>query len=338
MAKTKTGLTFNVGTEAKPQLVEEAGYISALTSYAGKKYKSLKLESAQVKKLVQLAVKGEELADEVPDELKELFKKVEADVEAAKDAAAEAAAEEDRKLKEEEEKEAAAKSVELELVEYGKSSPVAMSNFSEKFDLGEGMSQCVPKGEVTLQDWVGAFAFGVALESGSQWIIGDSVVALENAGQENVVIQLSAQLNKAYPTVSGYARAARAFPPDSRKPGLPFTTYREIGNAKFSDDPKKDQKAKEKLLDKAVKEKLSTPEVRSHVRMEQGKETTPQPSFKFLDLNLANPTNSEVLTEAPEKVADKHLLIDLGKKSFLVEGKDAEGNPSFEWVEFAKGK
>jgi hypothetical protein len=212
----------------------------------------------------------------------------------------------------------------LALVESVKNG-LELSSFTQKFDIGSGMTQCVPKGEVDMKDWVAAFAFGLTLESGAQWIIGDSVVALENAGHEDVVNQLCSQFKKSYPTVSGYARACRAFPADKRDPALPFTVYREIGNANFGDDSTKKQ---QELLQAAKTEKLSSTEVRNRVRSEQGKDDKPS-GHRFLLLNMGNFSNSEVLRSMPQEVEEHQLLIDLSDKSWF----DPAEN---EWQRFLK--
>jgi hypothetical protein len=213
----------------------------------------------------------------------------------------------------------------LALVESVKNG-LELSSFTQKFDIGAGMTQCVPKGKVEMKDWVAAFAFGLTLESGAQWIIGDSVVALENAGHEDVVNQLCSNFKKSYPTVSGYARACRAFPSDKRDPALPFTVYREIGNANFGDESTKKQN---ELLEAAKNEKLSSTEVRNRVRHEQGKEVDKPSGHRFLLLNVGNFSNSEVLRSMPEEVQEHQLLIDLGDKSWF---DPAEG----EWLKFLK--
>jgi hypothetical protein len=196
--------------------------------------------------------------------------------------------------------------------------------FSKKFDLGAGLTQCVPRGDVTMQDWVGAFGFGLALESGAQWIIGDSVVALENAGHDDVVNQLCSQFKKSYSTVSGYARACRAFPFAKRDAMLPFTVYREIGNADLPEAKKLD------LLAKAKEEKLSSGEVRDRVKAEQGKGQAPI-GHRYLCLNVSNTSNSEVLRHVPENIEPHHLVIDLTQKSWYDPAED-------QWVPFLKEK
>jgi hypothetical protein len=201
-----------------------------------------------------------------------------------------------------------------------------LSSFTQKFDLGAGMTQCVPKGEVSMQDWVKAFAFGLTLESGSQWIIGDSVVALENAGHEDVVNQLCAQFKKSYSTVSGYARACKAFPAKQRDAMLPFTVYREIGNADLT------EKKKAQLVEAAKTEKLSSQEVRGKVREAQGKEEKRKPMpHRFLILNVENWANSEIVTQVPDEVEAHQLIIDLQGKSWF----DAGGN---DWIQFLRGE
>jgi hypothetical protein len=200
-----------------------------------------------------------------------------------------------------------------------------LSSFTQKFDIGSGMTQCVPRGSVEMKDWVAAFAFGLTLESGAQWIIGDSVVALENAGHEDVVNQLCSNFKKSYSTVSGYARACRVFTAEMRDATLPFTVYREIGNANFGDESTKKQK---ELLDAAKTEKLSSTEVRNRVRSEQGKDDKPS-GHRFLLLNVGNFSNSEVLRSMPDEVQEHQLLIDLGDKSWF---DPAEG----EWLKFLK--
>jgi hypothetical protein len=205
---------------------------------------------------------------------------------------------------------------------------VTTNGFSELFDIGPNGTQCVPRGAVTMEDWVKAFSFGVLMESSSQWIVGDSVVALENAGHENVVNQLCAKYKRSYSTVSGYARACRAFPAEVRDGTLPFQVYREIGNASFGDETK--QKRLE-LLDKAKEEKLSSAEVRNVVRGEQGRNVEKPLPHRYLLLNVANYSNSERLTKVPDNLETHHLLIDTGAGKWF----DPACN---EWINFLKGE
>jgi hypothetical protein len=108
---------------------------------------------------------------------------------------------------------------------------------------------------------------------------------------------------------------------------LPFTVYREIGNANFGDE-KTNAKKQSELLEAAKTEKLSSTEVRNRVRSEQGKDDKPM-GHRFLLLNVGNFSNSEVLRSMPEEVQEHQLLIDLGDKSWF---DPAEG----EWLKFLK--
>jgi hypothetical protein len=294
--------------------------------YVKTEWPGINITETHIKKAWQKVVKNEYLEDDAPDEMLEMFEKMSADLDMAEEMAEERLAnpvveaeEVEVELTEDEPVNAS-----LALVESVKDG-LELSSFTQKFDIGAGMTQCVPKGKVEMKDWVAAFAFGLTLESGAQWIIGDSVVALENAGHEDVVNQLCSNFKKSYPTVSGYARACRAFPADKRDATLPFTVYREIGNANFGDESTKKQN---ELLEAAKTEKLSSTEVRNRVRSEQGKDDKPS-GHRFLLLNVGNFSNSEVLRTMPEEVQEHQLLIDLGDKSWF---DPAEG----EWLKFLK--
>jgi hypothetical protein len=109
---------------------------------------------------------------------------------------------------------------------------------------------------------------------------------------------------------------------------LPFTVYREIGNANFGDE-KTNKRKQDELLDAAKTEKLSSTEVRNRVRHEQGREVGNPPNHRFLLLNVGNFGNSEIVRNMPEEVQEHQLLIDLGDKSWF---DPAEGS----WIKFLK--
>jgi hypothetical protein len=307
-------------------IVPLSTYLRHMGEFVKTEWPGINITETHIKKAWAKLQKNEYLGDDAPDEMLEMYEKMSADLDMAEEM------EEERLAMPEEE----AEEVEVEITE---DEPVneslalvesvkdglELSSFTQKFDIGAGMTQCVPKGKVEMKDWVAAFAFGLTLESGAQWIIGDSVVALENAGHEDVVNQLCSNFKKSYPTVSGYARACRAFPADKRDPMLPFTVYREIGNANFGENSAKKQ---QELLEAAKNEKLSSTEVRNRVRHEQGKDDKPS-GHRFLLLNVGNFSNSEVLRNMPEEVQEHQLLIDLGDKSWF---DPAEG----EWMKFGK--
>jgi hypothetical protein len=302
-------------------IVPLSTYLRQMAEYVKTEWPGINITETHIKKAWQKVIKNEYLEDDAPDEMLEMFEKMSADLDMAEEMKEEQVPVVEVELTEDEPIEV---NESLALVESVKDG-LELSSFTQKFDIGAGMTQCVPRGSVEMKDWVAAFAFGLTLESGAQWIIGDSVVALENAGHEDVVNQLCSNFKKSYPTVSGYARACRAFPSDKRDPMLPFTVYREIGNANFGEDSAKKQS---ELLEAAKNEKLSSTEVRNRVRHEQGKDDKPS-GHRFLLLNVGNFSNSEVLRSMPEEVQEHQLLIDLGDKSWF---DPAEG----EWMKFGK--
>jgi hypothetical protein len=305
-------------------IVPLSTYLRHMGEFVKTEWPGINITEAHIKKAWSKLQKNEYLGDDAPDEMLEMYEKMSADLDMAEEMEEERLAMPVVEEVEVELTENEPVNESLALVESVKDG-LELSSFTQKFDIGAGMTQCVPKGKVEMKDWVAAFAFGLTLESGAQWIIGDSVVALENAGHEDVVNQLCSNFKKSYPTVSGYARACRAFPADKRDPALPFTVYREIGNANFGDDSSKKQ---QELLEAAKAEKLSSTEVRNRVRHEQGKDDKPT-GHRFLLLNVGNFSNSEVLRTMPEEVQEHQLLIDLGDKSWF---DPAEG----EWLKFLK--
>jgi hypothetical protein len=309
-------------------IVPLSTYLRQMGEFVKTEWPGINITETHIKKAWQKVIKNEYLEDDAPDEMLEMFEKMSADLDMAEEMAEERLAnpvveEVEVELTEDEPIEEPVNES-LALVQSVKNG-LELSSFTQKFDIGSGMTQCVPKGEVDMKDWVAAFAFGLTLESGAQWIIGDSVVALENAGHEDVVNQLCSQFKKSYPTVSGYARACRVFTAEMRDATLPFTVYREIGNANFGDNSSKKQK---ELLETAKTEKLSSTEVRNRVRSEQGKDEKPA-GHRFLLLNVGNFSNSEVLRNMPEEVQEHQLLIDLSDKSWF----DPAEN---DWLKFLK--
>jgi hypothetical protein len=305
-------------------LVPLSTYLRQMGEFVKTEWPGISITETHIKKAWSKLQKNEYLGDDAPDEMLEMYEKMSADLDMAEELKEEQVPVVEEVEVEITEDEPVNES--LALVESVKNG-LELSSFTQKFDIGAGMTQCVPKGKVEMKDWVAAFAFGLTLESGAQWIIGDSVVALENAGHEDVVNQLCSNFKKSYPTVSGYARACRAFPSDKRDPMLPFTVYREIGNANFGDE-KTNKKKQDELLEAAKTEKLSSTEVRNRVRSEQGKDDKPS-GHRFLLLNVGNFSNSEVLRTMPEEVQEHQLLIDLSDKSWF---DPAEEN----WMKFLK--
>ena len=301
-------------------LVSVTTYLRQMVEFAKTEWRGITINETHIKKAWAKLQKNEYLSDDTPDEMLEMYEKMSADWDMALEL-------------EEERINIANQPVEepvnesLALIDSVKDG-LELSSFTKKFDIGAGMTQCVPRGKVEMKDWVAAFAFGLTLESGAQWIVGDSVVALENAGHDDVINQLCANFKKSYSTVSGYARACRAFPAAKRDAALPFTVYREIGNANFGDE-KTNAKKQQAMLEVAKAEGLSSTEVRNRVRNEQGKDDKSVLPHRYLVLNVGNYGNSEVKRSVPEKLEAHHFLIDRQDMSWF---DAAQGD----WVKFSK--
>lgn len=302
------------------QLINEANYLKQMLTFAQQEWKGITMTETLIRKVWDKVKKSQYLDDNAADEIAEMYEKMVFDYETSAELM-ESKVEEvivnDTNVIE-------PKNESLELVN-SVTEGLDLSSFTQKFDLG-GMTRCVPKGNVEAKDWVKAFAFGLTLESGSQWIIGDAVVALEDAGHENVVNQLCAQFKKSYSTVSNYARTCRVLGYESRDPMLPFTVHLEVATADLSRDKM------QKLLECAKVEKLSSQEVRGKVREAQGKDDKIKPlPHRYLILNVENWSNSEVVSQVPDKIEAHQLLIDLQDKSWF----DAAEN---EWMRFLRGE
>jgi hypothetical protein len=303
-------------------LVSVTTYLRQMVEFAKTEWRGITINETHIKKAWAKLQKNEYLEDDAPDEMLEMYEKMSADWDMAIEMEEEKINVANLPVVEEE-----PENESLALVESVKQG-LELSSFTKKFDIGAGMTQCVPRGKVEMKDWVAAFAFGLTLESGAQWIIGDAVVALDNAGHDDVVNQLCANFKKSYSTVSGYARACRAFPAAKRDAALPFTVYREIGNANFGDD-KTNAKKQEAMLEVAKAEGLSSTEVRNRVRNEQGKDDKSVLPHRYLVLNVGNYGNSEVKRSVPDKLEAHHFLIDRQDMSWF---DAAQG----EWVKFSK--
>jgi len=301
-------------------LVPVATYLRQMAEFVKTEWPGFAITENHIKKAWAKLQKNEYLDDGTPDEMLEMYEKMSADWDMALELEEERINVTNTPVEE-------PVNESLALIESVKDG-LELSSFTKKFDIGAGMTQCVPRGKVEMKDWVAAFAFGLTLESGAQWIVGDSVVALENAGHDDVINQLCANFKKSYSTVSGYARACRAFPAAKRDASLPFTVYREIGNANFG-DAKTNAKKQQAMLEVAKVEQLSSAEVRNRVRNEQGKDDKSVLPHRYLVLNVGNYGNSDVKRSVPEKLEAHHLLIDRQDMSWF---DAAQG----EWVKFAK--
>jgi hypothetical protein len=169
-------------------LVSVTTYLRQMVEFAKTEWRGINITESHIKKAWAKLQKNEYLEDDAPDEMLEMYEKMSADWDMAIEM-------EEEKINVANMPEEEPENESLALVESVKQG-LELSSFTKKFDIGAGMTQCVPRGKVEMKDWVAAFAFGLTLESGAQWIIGDAVVALDNAGHDDVVNQLCANFKK----------------------------------------------------------------------------------------------------------------------------------------------
>lgn len=249
----------------------------------------------------------DEMTGDNPEEFVKLFGIVKEDYSAAvqkveedKAKAAQEEAEKEAKAKEAKEKEEA-------LFLAIKDKDPNLGDLTNKFDTGN-MDRFIAKGDVSDEDLLGALKAGLKMGEFSGWMIGDLVLELEKRGQLNVVKRLSEEAGSAYSNVYNNAKTARAFPPDKRTRGVSFTIYREVGNAKFTDEQKK--KAVPALVNEIAEGKHTTQSVREAVKKVQGKtppeEVLPEDNEKFqflvIDTNAETEHMIQVTTGFPTEL------------------------------------
>lgn len=296
------------------QFVKRADYAKRTAENFALKHKAEVKKDHVTQCLDFLDTGGRELEGENPEELTKLFDVVKEDyidavkkIEDDKAKAEEEKAAQERAAKEKQEKEDA---LFLEV----KDEKADFATLAKTFDTGN-MDRFVPKGKVTDQQLLAALNTGLGMSEFTNWMIGDLVVALEDRGQLNVVSRLAESRGVAYSKMYNDAKTARAIPPDDRKPGISFTIYREVANAKIPADKQAD---KTKLLAAVGEGKHTTQTVREAVREIQGKaapadllpEEDPKKVFLILDPNTADLTKAIVKTTGfPKELFDEGSII-----------------------------
>lgn len=334
MANTqKQPMIFTVQQGRQEVELNETEYKKHMAAMIPKKFKAIsKCTTKQVADLLKIARGEDEMDPESPEEWVDALTLITADYDAAiaklKEAELEAA-DAAKRADAEANKQVDAEKRIIEIACNTKLSD-AMTNVFEKFDMGEGMNQCVPKSgtTVTPEDMATALAFAMNQENYSQWAQGDMVKLLEDEGYENVVVNLSEIFSKGYSTLSGYARVSRAFPPDLRDKALPFTVYRDIGNSRFDEDPDANRKAQQDLLKEAQQKQLNTSEVKQLVKEKTGRDT-PASKPRYMEVAGTSITDIMFHESCPAYTPDA-IIIDMMKRKYL----DKSGEGEF-WAEFA---
>lgn len=193
-------------------------------------------------------------------------------------------------------------SQEIAIVEAARTTSLSngYSSLAERFDFGPEMNQFkIKSGSIASPvDYGAAIGLGIDMARKGAWITGDAISALLAIGHENAIIQIAADARLNYSTISNQYRTALAVPPHKRALISP-SVAQEIVTAKYSDDPKENDKKKTELLDEAIKEHWNCSEARSHSKMARGHDEpitsgTPKRKNPELEIDRLNCIINEV--------------------------------------------
>jgi len=154
------------------------------------------------------------------------------------------------------------------------------SELASVFEFGEGMlSVKVKEGAIATSVEDGALlGFGLDLGKRGFYLALEGANRLLVKGKENSFNQICAQLGIAASTLYGQLRALPYFTPEARQLLAP-TVIVEIATAKFSDDPKENDKIKTEMVAEAIENKWDSGEARSAVRHRRGVDEPIDPSL-----------------------------------------------------------
>lgn len=287
--------------EGKTEMVPARQYYNHKAQTLTIKYKS-DIKKKDVEAMVKMIADGKELEEGNEEVWTKVYADVKEDIELAQDKVQEQIAAEEEAARIKKEQEEAKDAGEKALVNFAANVDVAatMASLGDLFDLGQ-MDRCVPKGDVSDEQLMGALVVGMKMDNFTNWAKGDLVAELEKRGHENAMTSLCEQTGTPYKSIYKMAVTAREVPPDMRKPGVSFTTYAEIASAKFSEDPAIHKSKMEEIVGKIGEKPAKTgdekadaaaaatvittaQEARAAVKAAQGKTVTP-PDPNKVDLD-----------------------------------------------------
>lgn len=288
MAKTELNVEkLPLKVDGKIEMVPRRQYANHKASELAIRHKQ-DVKKTQVSDMIDMIVAGKELeADNEPIWVT-VYDEIKKDIELAQERNKEAVEEANRKAEETKTAEAEKAAEAKRLVEVAHTVDIGetFANLSKNFDLGN-MDRCIVKGNVSDELVVGALVAGLKMEEFSNWAKGDLVLELEKRGRENVMVELCKETGIPYKSIYRMAITAKNVPPDKRDKNVPFTTYAEVANARFSKDEAEDVKKREATLalvaPKAADEKKNVGKVttaleaRKAVQAAQGKEPPKAP-------------------------------------------------------------
>lgn len=302
MSKTQETKTTTESNRVKPELIpadlgggdiqyiKRGDYAKRTADTYALKWKAEITRAQVIMMLDALDGGSREMTEDTPPELLKLFKIVMDDYDSAVQEVSRKEAEE-KAAKEKAEKDAKEKAEKEEkLIVAVQDKSLNLASLSEKFDTGN-MDRFIPKGDVSNEEILAAFNSSMSIGEFSGWMQGDLIVELEKRGLSNVAQRLAEKVGKSYSHLYSNARTAKQFPPETRKKGVSFTVYREVGSTKFTDEQQK--KNVPALVEEIAAGKHTTQTVREAVQKIKGK--------------------TEAATTLPEESdKDEFILIDPG--------------------------
>ena len=130
------------------ELVSESVYLEQIGEWSREEFPGINITPDKIKKLLRMVKADQYPEDHVPDEVVMVFERLAADYEYAQEL------EQDREENpyEEDELEEEEEPEDVRLVKAANT--MTTNGFSELFDIGPNGTQCIPRGEVTMDDWV----------------------------------------------------------------------------------------------------------------------------------------------------------------------------------------
>lgn len=214
----------------------------------------------------------------------------------------------------------------------------ALGNVLRNCDLGEHMTQCIPKEGMTEEQLGETFLAVSGAGDWSKWAKGDLINEFEKRGIPNALSTICSQLNieNEYQTLSRYARTSASTPLDQRAlPNLRFSHYAEISCTRFDKDPVKQKEHISEVLQEASEKALNVAQVREACLARKGQETapTPPPAKKYRWLVIEDCASGKMyLTDKEPEGGDGTWAIDMEEGVFA----EAHGETLHAWMPIAR--
>lgn len=214
----------------------------------------------------------------------------------------------------------------------------ALGNVLRNCDLGEHLTQCIPKEGMSEEQLGETFLAVSGAGDWSKWAKGDLINEFEKRGIPNALSTICSKLNieHEYQTLSRYARTSASIPLDQRAlPNLRFSHYAEISCTRFDKDPVKQKGHISEVLKEASEMALNVAQVREACLARKGKETepTPPPAKKYRWLVIEDCASGKMyLTDKEPEGGDGRWAIDIDEGVFA----EAHAENLHAWMPIAR--